>query len=30
MLAHATGEWIGSDWLVSPITETANPQRMRR
>src|ERR671931_108768 len=27
-LAHASGEWIASDWPVCPITETANPQRM--
>jgi hypothetical protein len=27
-LAHASGEWIASDWPVSPIVETANPQRM--
>jgi hypothetical protein len=27
MLAHASGEWIASDWPVCP-TETANPQRM--
>jgi hypothetical protein len=27
-LAHASGEWIASDWPVSPIAETANPQRM--
>jgi hypothetical protein len=28
MLAHASGEWIASDWPVCPITEMANPQRM--
>src|SRR5438093_830455 len=28
MLAHASGEWITSDWPVCPIAETANPQRM--
>ena len=28
MLAHASGEWIASDWPVCPIGETANPQRM--
>jgi hypothetical protein len=28
MLAHASGEWIASDWPVCPIVETANPQRM--
>jgi hypothetical protein len=27
-LAHASGEWIASDWPVCPIGETANPQRM--
>ena len=25
MLAHASGEWIASDWPVCPIGETANP-----
>jgi len=28
ILAHASGEWIASDWPVCPVTETANPQRM--
>src|SRR6185503_3401735 len=28
VLAHASGEWIASDWPVCPIAETANPQRM--
>jgi hypothetical protein len=28
MLAHASGEWIASDWPVCPTAETANPQRM--
>jgi hypothetical protein len=28
MLAHASGEWIESDWPVCPVAETANPQRM--
>src|SRR3984893_14376636 len=28
MLAHASGEWIASDWPVCPVAETANPQRM--
>ena len=28
MLAHASGEWIASDWPVCPITETAVPHRM--
>jgi hypothetical protein len=27
-LAHASGEWIASDWPVCPIAETANPQHM--
>jgi ERF superfamily len=27
-LAHASGEWIASEWPVCPISETANPQRM--
>src|SRR6266478_5641994 len=27
-LAHASGEWIASDWPVCPIEETANPHRM--
>jgi ERF superfamily len=27
-LAHASGEWIASDWPVCPIAETASPQRM--
>src|SRR6266567_9522899 len=28
LLAHASGEWISSDWPVCPITETAAPHRM--
>ena len=28
MLAHASGEWIASDWPVCAISETATPQRM--
>src|ERR1700732_5218181 len=28
MLAHASGEWIASDWPVCPVSETANPRRM--
>ena len=28
MLAHASGEWIASDWPVCPIAETATPPRM--
>jgi hypothetical protein len=27
-LAHASGEWIASDWPVCPIAEIANPRRM--
>src|SRR5580704_2625669 len=28
LLAHASGEWISSDWPVCPVSETANPHRM--
>jgi hypothetical protein len=28
LLAHASGEWISSDWPVCPIGETATPHRM--
>src|SRR5260370_35450314 len=28
LLAHASGEWISSDWPVCPINETATPHRM--
>jgi ERF superfamily len=28
VLAHASGEWIASDWPVCPIAEMTNPQRM--
>jgi ERF superfamily len=28
VLAHASGEWIASDWPVCPISETASPHRM--
>jgi ERF superfamily len=28
MLAHASGEWIASDWPVCAVAESANPQRM--
>jgi hypothetical protein len=28
VLAHASGEWIASDWPVCPIAETETPQRM--
>ena len=28
VLAHASGEWIASDWPVCAISDTATPQRM--
>jgi hypothetical protein len=28
MLAHASGEWVASDWPVCPINEIGSPQRM--
>jgi hypothetical protein len=28
VLAHASGEWIASDWPVCAVTETAAPHRM--
>src|SRR3984957_18338334 len=28
VLAHASGEWISSDWPVCPVSETSAPQRM--
>jgi hypothetical protein len=28
LLAHASGEWISSDWPVCPVSETATPHRM--
>jgi hypothetical protein len=28
ILAHASGEWIASDWPVCPIAETVTPHRM--
>ena len=28
VLAHASGEWISSDWPVCPISDTATPHRM--
>src|SRR6266496_535562 len=28
ILAHASGEWIASDWPVCPIGETERPHRM--
>src|SRR5712664_3052254 len=28
LLAHASGEWISSDWPVCPVSETGTPHRM--
>jgi hypothetical protein len=28
LLAHASGEWVSSDWPVCPVAETAAPHRM--
>src|SRR5262245_42983738 len=28
MLAHASGEWIASDWPVCPVSDMVSPQRM--
>src|SRR5450830_1398252 len=28
VLAHASGEWIASDWPVCPLSDTATPRRM--
>jgi hypothetical protein len=28
VLAHASGEWVASDWPVCPIADMASPQRM--
>src|SRR5205823_8909849 len=28
LLAHASGEWVSSDWPVCPISEMAMPHRM--
>src|ERR1700738_5291853 len=28
VLAHASGEWVSSDWPVCPVGETAAPHRM--
>jgi hypothetical protein len=28
VLAHSSGEWIGSDWPVCALSETATPRRM--
>ena len=30
VLAHASGEWIASDWPVCPVSEVASPRRMGR
>jgi hypothetical protein len=30
MLAHASGEWIASDWPVCPVAETASPNAWGR
>ena len=30
MLAHASGEWIASQWPVCALAEITNPQRWRR
>ena len=30
MLAHASGEWIASDWPVCALSEMAAPRRMGR
>jgi ERF superfamily/Protein of unknown function (DUF968) len=27
-LVHASGEWVSSDWPVSPISDTASPHRL--
>ena len=27
-LVHASGEWVSSDWPVSPISDTATPHRL--
>jgi hypothetical protein len=27
-LAHASGEWVSSDWPVCPVSETASPHRL--
>src|SRR6185503_2034399 len=27
-LAHASGEWVASDWPVCPVTETNAPHRL--
>ena len=28
VLAHASGEWIASDWPVCPVSDVASPRRM--
>src|SRR2546425_9630095 len=28
LLAHASGEWVASDWPVCPISEASAPHRM--
>src|ERR1700681_3748555 len=28
LLAHASGEWVASEWPVCPVSETATPHRM--
>src|SRR5262245_42344776 len=28
MLAHASGEWIASEWPVCPVADLASPRRM--
>jgi len=28
VLAHASGEWVSSDWPVCPLSDTASPHRM--
>ena len=28
ILAHASGEWVSSDWPVCPVTDTAAPHKM--
>src|SRR6201996_7785562 len=28
VLAHASGEWVSSDWPVCPVSETAIPHRL--
>jgi hypothetical protein len=28
LLAHASGEWVSSDWPVCPVSETAAPHKM--